>query len=676
MNPLSSLGIGSGVLNYDIIDKLKKADENAQITPIDRRLQENIDKQTELVGLKTMLDTIKNNSRKIADYSSYLERNATSSDESSLKVSVSAGVPVQDISVKINELARNSVNEIGLKFGSRDDLFANADTMMKLHINGKDYKIDISSTDTLNDVAQKIIDKTDGEINASIMKTGEGDSAYSLMINSKETGAGSNIYFGNTLVSKDIMNGALNLVDGDFSITIMDTNGVNKTFKINISNDNAESKQNANMLKEAIISTIRQGDADIAKLLENGDINIDVSGDGKRLILNDRRGFSINIDGTKASQLFANSGIPEDDTITSKVKIPSGLITGVITIGNKNLDLSTLTSSSNTKEMNEASIVNAISSIDGYYAKINKDGYLTINTNTGEAMIKASSDNKEALQKLGLESGKFMDWSILASKLNITNIQKASNANITYNGVSVSRPKNTIDDIASGITLELLSPSEKEINIGIGRNNTMIIDEIKAFVEGYNQLIPKLNELTRYDEDTKIAGIFNGVGDIRVIKGALHRALSSTSFVDGKYESMIDYGLSFNDDGLLILDESKLQSSLSSNPDRVRDFFKGGTAMINGKETQTQGIFTLATKELDNLTTGDNSRLKLFEESIKNDDKRLKADRARNLELLNTRYEMMANRFAAYDGQIAKANNSFNSLNMMIEQSIADKRKG
>lgn len=674
MNPLSSLGVGSGVLNYDVIDKLKKADENAQIAPIDKKLQENINKQTELVGLKTMLDVIKNSSKKISDYSSYLQRNATSSNESSLKVSVNAGVPTQDINVKVNEIAKNSINEVGLKFSSREDLFSSADTMIKIHIDGKDYQIKVASTDTLENVAQKIIDETGGDINASIMKTGEGDSAYSLMINSKQTGSGSNIYFGNTLVSKDIINGALNLVDGDFNITMMDSNGVNKTFRVVVSNDNAESKQNASIIKEAIISTIKQ-DVDMAKLLENGDISIDISGDGKRLVLNDKRGFGISIDGAKSDQLFIKNNIPEDSTMVGKSPIEAGLITGVITIGDKNLDLSTITADGNTKEMNEAAIVSAINGIDGHYATIDDNGYLAINTNTGEVSIKASEENKEALKKLGLESGKFMDWSILAKKINITNIQKASNANITYNGVSVSRPSNTIDDIASGITLELLSPSDKDINVSIGRNNTTIIDEIKAFVDGYNLLIPKLNELTRYDEDTKIAGIFNGVSNIRAIKGSLHRALATASFIDGKYESMIDYGLSFNDDGLLILDESKLQSQLSSNPDKVRDFFKGGVATINGKETQTQGIFTLVSKELDNLTTGDNAILKLFEESIKNDDKRLKDDRARSIELLDNRYEMMANRFAAYDSQIARANNSFNSLNMMIEQSLADKRK-
>ena len=46
---LSSLGLGSGVLNYDVIEKLKKADERAMVAPIEKKMQDNIEKQKELV---------------------------------------------------------------------------------------------------------------------------------------------------------------------------------------------------------------------------------------------------------------------------------------------------------------------------------------------------------------------------------------------------------------------------------------------------------------------------------------------------------------------------------------------------------------------------------------------------------------------------------------------------
>ncbi|MDE6885674.1 MAG: flagellar filament capping protein FliD [Helicobacteraceae bacterium] len=671
MNPLSSLGIGSSVLNYDVIDKLKKADENAQIAPIDRKLQANIDKQTELAQLKTMLSSLNSSAKKISDFSSYLARNVRSSDENKLKVSVNAGVALQDINIRINEIARNSVNELGVKFSSRDDTFSRFGTTLKLYIDSKEYKIDISSTDTLNDVAQKIIDNTDGLINATIMKTGSGDKAYSLMINSKESGENNNIYFGNTLESKDIIDGNLTLNENDFNVTLVSSNGLAKTINVVVSQD---STNNANALKEAIIDELNK-DLDFANLLQNGTINVDVSNDGKRIIINDKRGLEIKIDGGKSSTFFSQKSKVEEDTLKGQSSITGGLIEGVISIGGVNIDLGKITSNSNSKEANQKAIVDAINNIDGYYAKINDEGFLAINSNTGLVSIKANEENRDVPAKLGIQAGDYKDWSLLESDIGITNIQKASNANFTYNGVNISRPTNIVDDVVTGVTLELLGESENDINVSVTRDNEGVLAEVKAFVESYNALVPKLDELTRYDEDTKIAGIFNGDSNIRGIRNSLQRALSSTRFSDGKNESMIDYGLSFNDSGMLILNEGKLQGEISANADKVIDFFKGGKITSGGKEIEVNGIFMLVAKELDALISGSNARLNLFEENITNDDKRLKEERKRSLDLLNSRYETMANRFAAYDSQIAKVNNSFNSLNMMIEQAIADKKK-
>lgn len=665
MNPLSSLGVGSGVLNYDVIDKLRKADENAQITPIDRKIQQNLEKQTELVGLKTMLTTLNSSARKIADYSTYLGRNATSSDESKLKVSANAGVPPQDINIKIDRIAKNSVNEIGKKFASRDDNFSRFNTTINFRVSGKDFSIDISSEDTLESIAQKIIDNTDGLVNASIMKTGSGANSYSLMINSKESGDDSNIFFGSVLESKEIPNNII-LNENDFSISLITNNGTKKTLNITLPNGNVAT------LKSAIMEAL-SNDIDFADLIKNGNISIALSGDGKKILLNDNRGFEIAVGGNKAGEIFSELQKDERDTLVGKSAIEGGLIDGVITIGSENIDFSKITSSLNSAKENEEAVVNAINNIAGYNAKITKEGFLAINSNTGEVVIKASEDNKEALAKLGIKAGEYKDWGV--ADIGITNIQSASNAEFSYNGVNISRPSNIIDDVVTGVTLELLGESENNINVSISQNSAMIIDEIKAFVESYNALMPKLEELTRYDEDTKIAGVFNGNSDIRTIKGNLRRAMATTRFDDGKSVSLASFGLTFNDDGRLLLDESKLRGELSANADSVMEFFRESKVKIAGKEERRDGIFTLVANELDKLVGMGDSRLKLFEENLTNNDKRLKDERKRNLELLNSRYETMANRFAAYDNQIAKVNNSANHLNMLIEQSIADKRR-
>lgn len=43
--------------------------------------------------------------------------------------------------------------------------------------------------------------------------------------------------------------------------------------------------------------------------------------------------------------------------------------------------------------------------------------------------------------------------------------------------------------------------------------------------------------------------------------------------------------------------------------------------------------------------------------------------------MLDARYETMAQRFASFDEQIAKANNSFNAVQMMIDQQAGEKKK-
>lgn len=659
MNPLSSLGVGSGVLNYDVIDKLRKADENAQVAPIDRRLQQNLEKQTELAALKGMLSALNGSAKKIADYSTYLGRNATSSDESKLKVSANAGVQTQNLNVKIDSIAKNSVNEIGKKFASRDDIFSSVNTMLNFRVGGKEYNIEISSEDTLESVAQKIIDESGGAVSASIMKTGSGANAHSLMINSVDSGAESNIFFGTSLESKEIEN--VSFAEGDFNLTLITNNGTQKTLNITANG-------NVGALKSAILEAL-SSDLEFADLVKNGNISVAISGDGKKILINDNRGFEIRAGGEKAGMIFTDLIAEEKDTLVGKSAIEGGKITGTVTLGSENIELGDITGGS--AESNKEAIISAINALEGYNARITDKGFLAINSTTGEVSVKSSDE--DALKALGIKAGVYKDFGV--ANIGITNIQQASDAKFSYNGVQVSRPSNVVDDVVNGVTLELLGESENNINVSISQNTAMIMDEIKAFAESYNSLIPKLEELTRYDEDTKIAGIFNGNSDIRAIKSNLRRAMGTTYFENGKNVSLASFGISFNDDGRLIVDESKLRSELSANAESVMNFFRESKITIAGKESTRQGVFSLVAKELEGLVGFGDSRLKLFEENLTNDDKRLKDEKKRNLEMLNSRYEAMANRFAAYDSQIAKTNNASNHLNMLIEQSIADKRK-
>lgn len=677
MGKLSSLGIGSNVLNYDVIDKLKKADEKTMIAPIDKKMETNVEKQKELVEVKSLISNLKTPAKNLSDSAPYMARTSNVTGDA-IKASVSAGVPIQDIKIDVESLAQGDINEVGTKFSSRDDAFSDRDVKLKFYTNGRNYTVDIKAGMSVGDVAQAITDTTKGEVNGIIMKTG-GAKPYQLMINSKNTGEANKIYFGSVLSSEPISDKPIDLAEGDFVLTLKDKNGNDQSINI-ISDikDGMTSQDKAQALREAIKDAISKN-SDTKDLLDS-DINVGVSDDGKSLVLNDRRGYEIKLSGKKLSELgFNQAQSPQDDLLTSSITVKPGQLEGTVSFGTVPINLAKMTKKGNTSEQNAKLIAEAIENIAGMHAKTDGNGKLILNSEVGEINI-TSKDAKgaQAIKDLGLKQGLIQGYSKLEQDLfKFKNLQSASDAKFSYNGVSVTRPSNEVNDVISGVSLTLQGTTEpgKPAIISIGRDNQVIIDNIKEFVKAYNELVPKLDEVTRYDPETKIAGIFNGVSDIRTIRSSINNVFSQTMGGGADFQSLMQYGLSLDDKSKMSLDEAKLSSAINANPQKVQDFFYGTDKKnFEGREIHQDGIFVNLNKLLSGLVDGSNAKLKVYEESLDRDAKNLSKDKASAMDLLKTRYDIMSERFAAYDGQIAKANNAFNSVQMMIDQSVAKKK--
>ncbi|MFP6315424.1 flagellar filament capping protein FliD [Helicobacter pylori] len=679
---LSSLGLGSKVLNYDVIDKLKDADEKALIAPLDKKMEQNVEKQKALVEIKTLLSALKGPVKTLSDYSTYISRKSNVTGDA-LSASVGAGVPIQDIKVDVQNLAQGDINELGAKFSSRDDIFSQVDTTLKFYTQNKDYAVNIKAGMTLGDVAQSITDATNGEVMGIVMKTG-GNDPYQLMVNTKNTGEDNRIYFGSHLQSTLTNKNALSLgVDGsgksELSLNLKGADGNMHEVPILLELPESASIKQKNTAIQKAIEQALENDPNFKDLIANGDISIDTLHGGESLIINDRRGGNIEIKGSKAKELgFLQTTTQESDLLKSSRTIKEGKLEGVISLNGQKLDLKALTKESNTSEENTDAIIQAINAKEGLNAFKNAEGKLVINSKTGMLTIKGEDAlGKNSLKDLGLNAGMVQSYEASQNTLFMSkNLQKASDSEFTYNGVSITRPTNEINDVINGvnITLEQTTEPNKPAIISVSRDNQAIIDSLKEFVKAYNELIPKLDEDTRYDADTKIAGIFNGVGDIRTIRSSLNNVFSYSVHTDNGVESLMKYGLSLDDKGVMSLDEAKLSSALNSNPKATQDFFYGSDSKdMGGREIHQEGIFSKFNQVIANLIDGGNAKLKIYEDSLDRDAKSLTKDKENAQELLKTRYNIMAERFAAYDSQISKANQKFNSVQMMIDQAAAKK---
>ncbi len=679
---LSSLGLGSKVLNYDVIDKLKDADEKALIAPLDKKMEQNVEKQKALVEIKTLLSSLKGPVKTLSDYSTYISRKSNVTGDA-LSASVGAGVPIQDIKVDVQNLAQGDINELGAKFSSRDDIFSQVDTTLKFYTQNKDYAVDIKAGMTLGDVAQSITDATNGEVMGIVMKTG-GNDPYQLMVNTKNTGEDNRIYFGSHLQSTLTNKNALSLgVDGsgksEVSLNLKGADGNMHEVPIMLELPESASIKQKNTAIQKAIEQALENDPNFKDLIANGDISIDTLHGGESLIINDRRGGNIEIKGSKAKELgFLQTTTQESDLLKSSRTIKEGKLEGVVSLNGQKLDLKALTKEGNTSEENTDAIVQAINAKEGLSAFKNAEGKLVINSKTGMLTIKGENAlGKNSLKDLGLSAGIMQSYEASQDTLFMSkNLQKASDSEFTYNGVSITRPTNEVNDVINGvnITLEQTTEPNKPAIISVSRDNQAIIDSLKEFVKAYNELIPKLDEDTRYDADTKIAGIFNGVGDIRTIRSSLNNVFSYSVHTDNGVESLMKYGLSLDDKGVMSLDEAKLSSALNSNPKATQDFFYGSDSKdMGGREIHQEGIFSKFNQVIANLIDGGNAKLKIYEDSLDRDAKSLTKDKENAQELLKTRYNIMAERFAAYDSQISKANQKFNSVQMMIDQAAAKK---
>lgn len=678
----SVLGISSN-LTWDVIEQMKDLDVSNQIDPITEKLEKNMEQQTELTSLLTMMTSLNTSFKNLSDYSTYQKRQATV-EGSGVKATAGDGLAIQDITINVSQLAQNDVNQVGLKFASRDSIFSSDNTTLNFYYNGSNYSVDIKAGATLSEVAQSITDATNGEVMGIIMKTG-GENPYQLMIQSKNTGANNKIYFGSTLESAatpggKITSGTLDIEIGGEKISI-DMSKIGSDF-------GNEAKDNASLILDAINKEIETNHTNLKDKIDKGEITISLNNSGNGLMFNDASGGTIKVEannvklqasqGTSAVDTdlgFVKTSVGGDETLT-EMKIVAGALTGVFTINGEKFDLSQLTNANNTAEQNRAAILNAINSNStlqsaGIKAEEGKNGAISLvgkSVTIGAEGADASEQTK-VLDSIGMVAGSYTSSQGLLDKMDITNIQKAQDAKLTYNGIPIERDTNNIDDIVSGLSLELTSITEtgKDVIVRIARDDEGIAEEMQAFAESYNEIYNKLQELTKYDAETEISGVFNGNSEIRSITRQLNAIINST---DANGTSLVKYGVYMNEDGTLTFEQDTFNTAFQEDPDAAVEFFRSSTTTSKGQTIETDGVFTKLRDTMDSLITGSNSTLKILETTLINEQKTLNEDKTSTQESIDTKYEIMAEKWSAYDQMIAQMQQSANTITQLINQAM------
>lgn len=279
---------------------------------------------------------------------------------------------------------------------------------------------------------------------------------------------------------------------------------------------------------------------------------------------------------------------------------------------------------------------------------------------TGASQTISISDTDDGTSGTGsLNAALFDPYNAITNPNGYEKVQTASDATFKYNGITMTRATNEISDLILGVNIKLKEEGDFS-SVDVSQDTTAISDELKLFTDSYNALITNLHDMTLKDEASGAEGVFNGDSFVKSIARDLTRTITS---LNTNNNSLINYGIDLDRNGTMSFKKSTLETKLKEDPDAVKLFFTGGT---NSEGNKVTGLFTTVDEKLKSYT-GYGNLLSSFETNLKNEGTSLSKSHAAAKASLDTRYEIMAKRFTAYDGMISRINSQFSSLQMMID---------
>ncbi len=183
-----------------------------------------------------------------------------------------------------------------------------------------------------------------------------------------------------------------------------------------------------------------------------------------------------------------------------------------------------------------------------------------------------------------------------AGSQQLTQTMAAQNATLKVDGIAVSKASNTITDAVSGVTLTLQKTNAgSPTSLSVAYNTASVTSSVQAFVNGYNSLTATLKNLSAYNQATKTGAALNGDSLVRTIQSQLRGIVTGVvSNGSSGLTRLNQVGVSFQKDGTLALDATKLQSAINTQFNQLSNLFAATGSATDAQLTYASS--TSATK--------------------------------------------------------------------------------
>lgn len=152
---------------------------------------------------------------------------------------------------------------------------------------------------------------------------------------------------------------------------------------------------------------------------------------------------------------------------------------------------------------------------------------------------------------------------------NLEQTSKGEDAQLSVNGLVISRSSNAVTEVIKGVTLNLKSADVgTQVTIAVEADTETLIENIQSFVDSYNNLKQFVDDLSSYDSDKQQAGLLLGDSTMRTIQSQVRSLISEPiTGLSGKFRSLVELGVNTdrNNDYLLEFNSSTFKAAITED---------------------------------------------------------------------------------------------------------------
>ena len=300
--------------------------------------------------------------------------------------------------------------------------------------------------------------------------------------------------------------------------------------------------------------------------------------------------FSIEVRDLAEAQKLITTGFSGENTDVGSgtLSIAVGTSSFDVSIDSSNQTLTGIRNAINNATDNtgvSATIINVDDGANGTEAKLilSSDKTGTANAIT----VTVNDDDGNDTDAAGL-SAFYYDTSDATIPERLTEIAEAKDAEVYIDGQRVLSASNTVDNAIQGVTIiALKEDAGTTYELTVARDTETVASNVQSFVSAYNQVINYVGDVTFFDPQNGDAGILLGDSTLRTFTNQIRSEISNTvTGVNSSFTSLVDIGITSNDDGTLVVDNNRLNTALSTNLNDVADLFSSD----NGIATRLDNI--------------------------------------------------------------------------------------